>query len=136
MPRLASPVQRRAPLRPQPQTRQPREGQFTEGGRMRRGLLTPRSVYRRQILRLLLAADDHATKAREIRLAINRRMAGRFSEADVSMLASGQPRWVNGMQWERKKMVMEGLIETTDAAGHGLWRLTREGIRAARAEIG
>lgn len=134
MPRLASPVKRRVQHRPQAQPRDLREGQFTDGGRLRRGLLTPRSFYRPQILRMLLAAEDHALPSRQIRRTIERRMNGRFTAADLSALRSGQPRWVNSMQWERKKMVMDGLLDATDAAGHGLWRLTREGVRAARSE--
>lgn len=136
MPRLVRiphhPVQRRQQARPPA----PREDQFAENGRLQRGLLTPRSVYRRYVLRLLLAADDHAVRASEVRRAVERRMAGRFTAADLSMLRRNQPRWVNAMQWERKKMVMEGLIETTDIGGFGVWRLTREGVRAARGEVG
>lgn len=135
MPRPPRPVPPPAQRRLQPTPRPP-EDQFTESGRMRCGFLTPRSIYRRHILRLLLAAPNQAVKAREVRQTIERRMVGRFTDADLSLLRRGQPRWVNAMQWERKKMVMEGLLETTGSAGHGTWRLTREGVRAARAEVG
>lgn len=136
MPRLARPVQRPAPHRPHAQPRALPENQFTESGRLRHGLLTARSIYRLQILRMLLAAEGHAMRAREIRWNMERRMTGRFTNADLSLLRRGQPRWVNAMQWERKKMVMEELLEGTGVAGHGLWRLTRDGVREARALVG
>jgi len=134
MPRPGPSVQRSIQRRPQ--SREVRESRFADGERLRRGLLTPRSVYRSHILRQLLAAHGHAVASGEVRRAVERRMAGRFTSADLSFLRRGQPRWVNSMQWERKKMVMEGLLETTGSAGYGIWRLTREGVREARAEVG
>ena len=119
-----------------PRVPNPNDGQFPEDGRLPRGLMTPRSVYRRNILRFLLGAEQHALKSRDIRRAMQRRLMGRLTDADMSFLRLGQPRWVNAMQWERKEMVIEGLLEGKDAAGHGRWRLTREGVRVARANNG
>jgi hypothetical protein len=104
--------------------------------RLRPGLVTPRSTYRRFILRLIAQAAHHEMPSREVREIVAARFANRFTPADLSETKNGQLKWVNNMQWTRKRMVMDGLLESTLSAGYGVWRLTREGIRAARAEIG
>jgi hypothetical protein len=106
--------------------------QFGPGGKLRHGQTTPRSVFRSHILGLLLRADGHSLPSRQIRQRIWLRLARRFTPADLSLLNPRTPRWVNSMQWERKKMVMDSLIEPTDVAGHGVWRLTLEGVREAQ----
>lgn len=104
--------------------------------RLRAGLVTPRSAYRRFILRLLAQAEHHEMPSREVCRIVGARLGSRFTPADLSETRSGQLKWVNNMQWTRKRMVMDGLLESTLSAGHGVWRLTREGVRAARAEVG
>jgi hypothetical protein len=98
----------------------------------RRSATTPRSIFRRAILSLLWLREGHEMRSREVRAFLAERMENQFTAADLAEVRSGQPKWVNNMQWERKKMVMEGLMETTLTAGHGVWRLTPRGIAEAR----
>lgn len=106
--------------------------QFGRTGRLRHGLTTPRKVYRHHIRRLLLRADGHSLPSVQIRRTIQARLARRFTPADLSFLNPRTQRWVNAMQWERKQMVRDGLLEPTSRAGHGIWTLTTKGVREAQ----
>jgi hypothetical protein len=108
----------------------------TKTGRLRRGLLTPRTVYRDIILKALLQAPNHTMKSEEIQDLVARRMENRFTPADLSELHGGGIRWVNNLQWTRKRMVMDHLLESTLSAGHGVWVLAQRGIAEARSLVG
>lgn len=95
----------------------------------------PRSVYRRLILQMLLATPGHGMRAIDIREQIERRLRNRFSAAELAMRGNA-PVWVNNLQWTKKALLMEGLLESVLAAGHGTWRLARNAIARVRQEVG
>jgi len=107
-----------------------------DGQRLRPGLCTSRTVYRRLILRTLLRAEQHELRSREIRSTIARRFADRFTDEDRTLIRDREPRWANNLQWTRKRMVMDGLLESTLSAGHGVWKLTAGGVREAESLVG
>jgi hypothetical protein len=98
--------------------------------RQRIGPHVPRRVYRDLIMELLLEAPNHELPSRQIRRTIGERLARQFTRVDLSMRGGGI-LWVNEMQWAKKKMVMDGLLEGVLSAGHGMWRLTRKGVAQA-----
>ena len=98
--------------------------------RQRIGEHVPRQVYRDLILELLLNAPNHALPSREIRRTIAKRLERTFTPVDLSLRSSGL-LWVNELQWTKKKMVMDGVLEGVLSSGHGMWRLTRKGVAQA-----
>ena len=111
-----------------------REGHAAAGHirqrRQRIGPHVPRHVYRDLIMELLLEAPNHELPSRQIRRVISERLARQFTRVDLSMRGGGI-LWVNEMQWTKKKMVMDDLLEGVLSAGHGMWRLTRKGLAQA-----
>ena len=101
----------------------------------RRSTTTPRSVFRRALLRMLAYSEGHQMRSRDVRAILAQRLAHQFTAADMEETRRGDPKWVNNLQWEKKTMVMEGLIESVLSAGHGTWRLTDSGINAARRPV-
>ena len=100
--------------------------------RRRLGPHFPRHGFREIIMRLLWDAPDHSLPSREVRRMIGQHLQTRFTPVDLSLRASG-PVWVNEMQWARKQLVMDGLMEGVETAGHSTWKLSRRGIAEARA---
>ena len=94
-----------------------------------------RSIYRRLILQMLLATPNHEVRARDVRVQIERRLRNRRSPADLEMRGNA-PVWVNNLQWTKKALLMEGLLESVLSAGHGTWRLARSAVTKARQEVG
>jgi hypothetical protein len=103
---------------------------FVRRRRQRIGAHVPRRVFHDLILELLLNAPNHALPSRQIRRTIAERLDRAFTPVDLSM-RSGSPLWVNELQWQKKRMVMDGLLETVLSSGHGTWRLTRKGVTQA-----
>jgi hypothetical protein len=103
---------------------------FARQRRQRIGEHVPRQVYRDLILELLMNAPNHALPSRQIRRTIAERLERAFTPVDRSMRGGGI-LWVNELQWTKKKMVMDGLLESVLSAGHGTWRLTRKGVAQA-----
>jgi hypothetical protein len=94
---------------------------------------TTRVEYRRHILRLLRGAQQCAMSSREVRRCIYEHLRNRFTEADLERLRWGQVRWAINMQWVRKELVLQGLLEPALTAGHGRWVLTARGVREAQS---
>ena len=89
-----------------------------------------RRVYHDLILELLLNAPNHGLPSRQIRHTIAERLERTFTPVDLAMRSSSL-LWVNELQWTKKRMVMDGLLEGVLSAGHGTWRLTRRGLAQA-----
>jgi hypothetical protein len=57
---------------------------------------------------------------------MERRLSGVLRPADYELLPSGlSVRWRNRAQWQRKNMVMQGLLSRNSP--HGIWEITPEG---------
>ena len=93
-----------------------------------------RSTFRDLILRLLLAAPEHQLPSRQVRRVLERRLRDRFTPTDLTF-RSRAPLWVNEMQWAKKQLVLDGLLEGVLSAGHSVWKLTRHGIQEARSQF-
>ena len=62
--------------------------------------------------------------------AVKRRMDGQFKGRDLEHTSTGAVVWENKMQWERLKMVKEGLLKSDSP--RGIWELTPRGQTEAR----
>lgn len=101
--------------------------------RLPRGLLTPRTCYAELILKTLAKASNHAMTTADVIKMIAKKMDRKFTPADLSELDNGQKRWLNNVQWTRKKLVMMKLLQSVPASGRGVWQLTQEGLEAAQS---
>jgi restriction endonuclease Mrr len=52
-------------------------------------------------------------------------MDGRLNDFDRESLRTGEVRWRNKAQWERKNMVIDGLLKRDSS--HGVWEITDKG---------
>jgi ABC-type Fe3+-citrate transport system substrate-binding protein len=95
--------------------------------RLRRGEKTPNSAYRGPILRALGELGGSA-KASIILSRVEELMSKQLNELDRQTTANNQARWSNTAQWERVRMVKDGLIQKK---AHGIWELTKRGKEEA-----
>lgn len=92
-----------------------------------RGRKTPRRAYRVPILRALVEAGGAARTARVLD-RVYELMQHRLNDYDLQMKPSGrEPRWRNTAQFERLRMVREGLL--ADDSPTGIWEITEAGRR-------
>jgi hypothetical protein len=100
--------------------------------RAERGSIAPMSMYREAILKVLGAAPSHHLRAADALRLVGDALRDQLREADRAKLPTGAVRWMNRTQWARNDMVDEGLLESVDSAGRGVWKLTAGGVIAAR----
>lgn len=89
-----------------------------------RGESMPYATYRQYIL---LSLDDLVGRAptRQVLERIESYLKPRFKEIDYQPLSDGSPRWQVAARFERKNMVINGLLR--DDSPHGIWELSEAG---------
>lgn len=85
---------------------------------------TPKQIYRRPILEILVEAGGKAG-ARDVLEALGNRI--QLKTGDFENISSGEVRWENRAKWSRKDLAMEGLLNSDSP--RGLWEITDEGRR-------
>lgn len=95
--------------------------------RLPRGQKTPNSAYRTPILRALRELGGSA-KASVVLSRVEELMNKQLNEKDRETTANNQTRWSNTAQWERDRMLKDGLIQKK---AHGIWELTHKGKEEA-----
>ena len=118
---------------PVPERRSPAAARRNGGGRSSgRQQFLPQSAYRQPILRALARSGGEAS-VEDVLREVRKALEGRFSKADFEeMPSTPEERWRNLARWERKNMVIEGLLDR--ASPRGVWRLTEAGWHAAGRE--
>lgn len=95
--------------------------------RKRTGAVTHQREYRIPILRALVNVGGSASTS-EVLEHIAPVVEPFLTEADRSLLGDGRTvRWCNAAQWERKRMVLAGLLRRDSP--RGIWEITEEGRR-------
>jgi hypothetical protein len=85
----------------------------------------PSKEYRLPILEALIELGGRATR-KEVLYIVERKMKPRFTHIDVELIESGTSvRWRKNAEWEKYKMVKEGLLRSDSPAG--IWEITDEG---------
>lgn len=74
---------------------------------------------------------DGLAKAAAVKEAVVATMVDNREPFNEQMHASGVPKYQNDIYWARMYLVNAGLLEPTQAAGHGIWQLTPEGWTTA-----
>jgi restriction system protein len=88
---------------------------------------TPEHEYRLPIVESLLELGESAV-ADDVLKKVYKRVESRLKPIDEELMEnSTEPRWRNYARWERKNMVMDGLLKPDSP--HGLWELTEKGRR-------
>ena len=96
--------------------------------RMRIGA-TRQDEYRWPIGESLLELRESAV-ADDILKAVHKKVESRLKPVDEELMESGEPRWRLYARFERKNMVMDGLLKPDSP--HGLWEFTEKGKRWAK----
>ena len=96
------------------------------GSHLPRGMRTPNEAFRRPILESLKEFGGQGTMT-DVLKSVKDRMKSSFKQADLQRISTGVVRWENTAQWEKRKLVTEGLVESPSVSGRGAWRLTRAG---------
>jgi hypothetical protein len=104
-----------------------REKKRTVRSRLPRGQKTPGPSYRPPILRALYEMGGKG-KTATVLARVEELMKDQLNKVD-RIVTSNIPRWSNTAQWERLRMVKEGLINKKP---HGMWELTEKGRTAAK----
>ena len=100
--------------------------------RLPKGTRLPEEAYERPILQALYSLGGSA-RTREVLDIVESKMTHLFSDADREPLPkSGETRWRNTAQWERKRLVEDGLLRGDSP--HGIWELPEEGVRVVENE--
>ena len=90
----------------------------------------PQRDYRLPILEALLEKGGRATR-REVSEIIERKMRDKFNKSDLQVLSDGQTkRWQKGVDWERLRMVKDGLLRSDSPKG--VWEITEKGRKYLR----
>ncbi len=87
---------------------------------------TPQKIYRPLISTALRQAGGAAPTSTVLEF-IEARMNGKFSSGDFGHTPGGALIWRNRAMWERKKMILDGLLK--DDSPRGIWDLTDAGRR-------
>jgi hypothetical protein len=104
--------------------------------RARKGEVTPFQFYKPFVLKLLLDAPGHSLPTKKALALLEPILRPHLKPADYANLPkTGAPRWPNKVQWARQRLVEDGLLETVEEAGRGLWKLTSAGVKAAQRTI-
>ena len=87
---------------------------------------TPQREFRPLILKCLRKLGGGGERQRVLQ-QLERIMAGRLSEHDLSDINSGGPRWQKSAEWEVRTMREEGLLKPVSDTPRGVWALTIAG---------
>ena len=98
-------------------------------GRVEPGSILAQGEYRQPILDCLVAKGGQGSVA-DVLTCVRSKLKNRLTFMDLEpKQSSSEERWRNRAQWERRQMVVEGLVDPE--APRGVWRLTDAGWRAA-----
>ncbi len=101
-----------------------------------RGQSTPRKSYRLPILQALEELGGRGRLAQVLE-RVYAMVESRLTDVDRELLPSGQRiRWQNHAEWEKLRMVREGLLASDSP--HGIWEITEAGrayLREHQAEL-
>ncbi len=86
----------------------------------------PDREYRRPILEILVAMGGRGA-THDVLQAVEQKMKHRLVPKDYELLRYGQIRWRTNAMYERKHMVMEGLLKSDSP--RGIWEITDKGRR-------
>jgi len=90
----------------------------------------PHQEYRLPILEALLEKGGRARRC-EVSEIIERKMGDKFNKSDLQVLSDGQTkRWQKGVDWERLRMVKDGLLRSDSPTG--VWEITEKGRKYLR----
>jgi hypothetical protein len=103
----------------------------TGGSRAPAGSLLPESEYELPILRALVEMNRRAP-TREVVDRVGEMISDRLTDLDKEVLASGDIRWRNRVQFTRLKMVEDGLLAKNSP--RGTWEITDAGVKRAGAD--
>ncbi|MCX7257503.1 MAG: restriction endonuclease [Polaromonas sp.] len=70
-------------------------------------------------------------KAAAVREAIVAEMIKNKEPINEALLSTGEPKYQNDIRWARMLLVNKGLLEPTEVAGRGSWKLTPSGWTAS-----
>jgi restriction system protein len=76
---------------------------------------------------LALRAMSGVAKAAAVKNSIVETMTANKEPINEATLKTGVPKFQNDIQWARMYLVNAGLIEPVNIAGHGVWKLTKQG---------
>ncbi len=85
---------------------------------------TPKAVYRRPILEILVEAGGEAD-VRSVLAKLEQRLGSQHLPGDYARIRSGEVRWENRAKWARKDLQMEGLISS--GSRKGFWEVSPAG---------
>ena len=94
----------------------------SRGSRLPPGQLTPSSALRQAIIEALEQMGGSG-QVRDVLTRVYDSLKDHFTAADLSTSKSGEVRWRNRCQWERFRMVQEGLLR--DDSPRGVWELAK-----------
>jgi len=86
--------------------------------------IVPGHEYRKSILEYLAAVGGRAA-THDVLETLERKMKARLTQKDYELLKYGQIRWRTNAMYERKHMVMEGLLKK--GSPRGIWEITEQG---------
>lgn len=84
----------------------------------------PGHEYRKPILEYLVASGGRGA-VHDILEAVEQKMKLRLTQKDYELLRYGQIRWSTNAMYERKHMVLEGLLKKDSP--RGIWEITEQG---------
>ena len=90
--------------------------------RLRSSQRTPQSAFRPPILEALEEMGGTGAVS-EVLDRVREKMKARLTDFDFTAIRTGEERWRVYARWERKNMVLEGLL----TGPHGFWQLTEKG---------
>ncbi len=94
------------------------------GSRLPGGIRTTATQYRIPILQALVDLGGEG-KVGIVLEQVYQQMKDIFVPVDLEKFSSGVLRWSNAAQWERVKMVKEGLLR--EDSPHGVWEISEKG---------
>lgn len=94
--------------------------------RLKYGLRTPQRKYRLPILEALIKCDGRE-KTGKVLSFVFELMKDKLNEHDLILIRANEPRWRNAAMWERKNMVLDGLL--SDKSPNGIWEITQDGMK-------
>jgi Mrr N-terminal domain len=102
-------------------------------GRLPRGICTQESAYQEPILRALIELGGSANKD-DVLDHVKILMKDVLKDIDYERHAiSPRIRWREKAEWQRKKMVKDGLLKSTSQ--RGIWEITEAGRLALTKEL-
>jgi len=109
----------------------PKKRRYLRAGGDAKGVKTPQGEYRKPVLRALKKLGGKGSRSQVLK-EVEKAMAGRFTQADMETISSGDLRWQKTAEWEVAAMRDEGLL-LPSKLGRGIWAFSDTGSVAARA---